>query len=80
MSKFEVTLQVEVDDSGKPKITSSSVVPVTTKQDEPNKPRGKQPEPQPKQSAPTHTPRPAQVGNKASQGKSDWFQGTTWGQ
>lgn len=38
------------------------------------------PEPEPDQSPQdTHNPRAAQVGNRVTQGKGNWFAGTTWG-
>lgn len=77
MSKFSIELEVEVE-GNTPKITKTSIVPVTPEKEKEEKPPGKQPE-QKKPTPPQKSgPIPAPVGQKPTQGKGNWFQGTSW--
>jgi 6-pyruvoyltetrahydropterin/6-carboxytetrahydropterin synthase len=59
------------------KSTVKSEEPVEESKSE--EPKSEEPKPEPDPAPQDHNPRAAQVGNRVTQGKGNWFEGTSWG-
>lgn len=76
--KLRITTDIVIE-NGVSKITNTTIVPISEDVLIQEDVQGKQePAPQPEQSAPQRTPIPATVGQTPTQGKGNWFAGTTW--
>lgn len=77
--KYRITTDIVVE-NGVSKITNTTIVPISEESLAPEEAQGKQEPQQPTQPQQLQRePIPAPVGNRTTQGKGDWFAGTTWG-
>lgn len=75
--KLRITTDIVIED-GVTKITNTTVVPISDEVSEPVA-QGKQETLQEQPQVAHRVPIPAPVGQTPTQGKGDWFAGTTWG-
>jgi len=75
--KYQITTNIEVVD-GVSKILNTTIIPITNELGSIEVVQGKQ-EPVQRPAPPQRVPVPAPVGQKPTQGKGDWFAGTSWG-
>lgn len=74
--KVRITLDVNIDSSGY-EIINTNILPIL--EEEPVQEPQPVVEPVIEPIQPQRVPTPAPIGNQATQGKGNWFAGTTWG-